>query len=314
MFSFATTTYNETLKTGNGSWFLECLKVPIEDDRVTEIVVSDDCSSDYDALCKLVAHLPKVKMFRLPENRGPFGNKIESVRRSTCDWVIIGDSDNTITPDYLRVASENLGDPTRLLCPTYAAPNFDYRHMGGQIIGPGDFARMTTEKLFWCFVNTGNWVLNRQRFNQAFDRFFDKPRFDHEQPDYLAAPWRSTLRHRQVYDSADSFYINRTWLMADPANRMFAVPDLIYEHRWRRDSTYDRGGPEKEMLIPVYYYELLDFAKGERHNWRVLGRGHDANIILQKTELGVAVGSPCDVLHLNCHDYHIVKTERKPKL
>lgn len=312
--TFATTTYNETVKDGQGQWLLECLQTPIVDERITEIVISDDHSHDYEAMRKLVEHLPKVKLFRLPQNRGPFGNKLESVRQATGDWVIIGDSDNVIGPDYIDKVSQHLDDPTRLLCPTYAATNFDYRHLGGQIIGPGDFSRMAKEKLFQCFCNTGNWTVPRVQFVKAFERFLDKPRFDLEQPDYLKVPWRDTLRHRQAYDSADSFFINRAWLAAESANRLYAVPDLTYIHRWRLDSTYGVGGAEKEMLPAIYHMELLAQATGAKHEWRALGRGKQGEIYLQRSSATQPVGSACDELHLSHHDYSIMKIQPRKKI
>ena len=74
-------------------YFLDTIKYALEDDFVSEIVVTDDGSveSEYNKLLSLIEGKDKIKVFRNPSNIGAFRNKYNSVKNCSNDWVYLLD-------------------------------------------------------------------------------------------------------------------------------------------------------------------------------------------------------------------------------
>ena len=74
-----------------------------EDPLINEIVIVDDCSHEYyyNNLHNKCKDLDKVKLHRNSKNLGCYHNKRKAVELSNNDWVILFDSDNKMTSQYL---------------------------------------------------------------------------------------------------------------------------------------------------------------------------------------------------------------------
>ncbi len=81
----------------------ECLKNILDDDRIGEIVINDDFSTqiDFEQVEMLKGKSDKIKIFRNPYNLGAYRNKLETVKNCTLAWVILIDSDNYLYKSYL---------------------------------------------------------------------------------------------------------------------------------------------------------------------------------------------------------------------
>lgn len=258
-FSFAVTAYEET-SAGRleGRRICECLEAPQAHEQIGEIVISDDGSSDFNALVKLLVSRPKVQFFRCFKNRGVFTNKIQAVGYSTGDWVITCDSDNRMDAAFINRAIEVAQDPDCWYCPSFAREHFDYRGL----IGEYDLAAIGTVAdldNFQACMNTGNQTVHRNTFMEVFGRYLDK-RFDLVLPNYLDLPEHERLQRywRLVWDACDSFLLNLLWLRA--GKRIAVVKGLEYWHYWTNgpESNYIRSPKEKDKLNAILLRELLE--------------------------------------------------------
>ena len=95
--SFCVTTYNRFNLT------IQSFEKILDDERVSEIVISDDCSTDgsYEKLVDFFKGNEKVKIFRNERNVDCYVNKRIAIELATNKWCILGDSDNVFTKDYL---------------------------------------------------------------------------------------------------------------------------------------------------------------------------------------------------------------------
>ena len=144
----------------NNSQFLEdCLRIPLVDPRVDEIIINDDMSSD-DEWTKTVAllegwaagksfnldsckrtrdiysdltvvdvsqYMSKVKLTRNEANLMGFRNKVVSVSLATNDWVYLLDSDNYFTEQTLPSLYDGVDwDPNVCYIPCMATMEKEY--------------------------------------------------------------------------------------------------------------------------------------------------------------------------------------------
>lgn len=257
--TFAVTAFNESTR-GRFSWIRQCIDAAVGHPLVGSIVIVNDGTEDYTALCQSLAGVPKVSLYQNPENYGVFGNKLEAVFRSVHDWVLLCDSDNTMNAAYLdRLASLMPWDERTFYSASFARPQFDYRGVIGSW-AMSDVAHLWKHPNFGCFVNTGNQLLHRPRFLEIFGKYRG-PRFDLLLPNYFKGVKHRAAqkRWRVIYDAADSFFINKEWWYA--GNRLAFVDGLEYEHRVD-NSSWQRAPGEKEALTPAFVLEMLDRIEG----------------------------------------------------
>ncbi len=257
--SFAVTAYNEmTENRAHGKRILGCLHAAQEHTAIDEIVVVDDGSDDYPRLLVAItgAHITKARVSRNVVNRGVFGNKLESVARCKNDWVIMCDSDNTKDKAHIdKVLSLPLV-PDTWYCPSFARPDFDYRHLVGEYDLAG-FQRIIDQPMFECACNTGNQVVHRKRYMEVFGTYRSE-RADLMMPNWLDIPEaeRSTIHWRLVFDALDSFIFNMEWLSA--GGRLAIAEGLEYDHFCDGSTTsnYNRAPEEKTALAAKLLQEL----------------------------------------------------------
>lgn len=149
----------------------------LDDDRIREVAVSDDCSPD-DCYAKLVAKWdghPKVKLYRNKHNVDCYRNKKQAVELATSDWVILLDDDNVIGPDYLdRLWELPAWDANVLYCPDLAHPHFNYQRFAGPVISCRNVAYFMAmphkkgETEFRTALNTCNYFFHRQTYLQRW--------------------------------------------------------------------------------------------------------------------------------------------------
>lgn len=221
----------------NRFWYLqECIDQVKDDPRIGEIVISDDASTDgsFERLCLLYQNNPKIKLTRNEKNLDCYFNKHRAVLKSSCDWVILFDSDNVIKPSYLdRLQALPEWDPNVLYCPDFAEPHFDYTPFAGKIVDRKTIASLmpltphthlqtrkwrpplppvyNPQPRYGTALNTCNYFVHRQGYLQVWDG--------------------SVNPH-----TSDSIYQAYNWLKA--GKRILIVPGLRYYHRVHEDSHY----------------------------------------------------------------------------
>lgn len=207
----------------------------IDDPRISEIIIVDDCSTE-PGIKEKVNSLAggKVKVFHQVENRGMSRNKADAIGYASNPWAIIFDSDNIIGKDYLDAfynfldqweepyASHSIRN-NFIFCPDFAKPKFDYRDFkwgnGGigirsGIYGARESAFEIKNDSFNCLLNTCNYIVNRD--------FYLK-----------------TYQYNPKHIASDTVWHNYNHLKA--GGLLVVVPDMQYEHRTHKGSGFLQG-------------------------------------------------------------------------
>lgn len=184
---------------------LESFAGVIDDHRIDEILIMDDHSEDkyWNKIKELPKFNPKIKVVRQQENRGMSENKQTAIQVSKSQWVIIGDSDNIFNKDYVDAIPE-VKNETTIFCPSFAKPHFDYRGYENKFIDLVFFKKHINEPAFNCFMNTCNYVVNKEQYLKVWYK-------------------------NDTVKQADTTWFNYLWLKA--RNGFFICPGMHYQHR-----------------------------------------------------------------------------------
>lgn len=215
MISLCITTYNRT------ELLFESFKHVIDDSRVSEIVIVDD-NSDwnlYDEIIYVLKEKPisKVKVYRNQSNIDCYRNKREAISKASNEWVIIFDSDNIITKQYINpleklfIAGLN---PKTVYQPSFAKPHFNFTKYESFLIDKSNVGKYMVDATFSTMLNAMNYFVNRDEYLKVWDGSIDPV-------------------------TSDSIYQNLNWLKA--GNNIYVVPGLEYEHRVHEGSHYQNN-------------------------------------------------------------------------
>lgn len=227
MLSLCLTNYNRY------DMLLESFQHVYDDPRITEIVISDDCS-DIKIWNKLVEYCkgkPKIKLFRNEKNVGMSFNKKLAIERASNRWCIIFDSDNILRPNYLdafeKYLKENTGKPfphsnplnegATIYCPDAALPQFSYKKFSGILVSKSNAKKLLKEALFDCLLNTCNYIVCREYYLYVY-------------------------QYNKEIKASDTIHFNYLWLKGNGS--LYIVPDMEYFHR---------VGPQSGFLADVNY-------------------------------------------------------------
>jgi glycosyltransferase involved in cell wall biosynthesis len=233
-------------------YFTDCIKYALEDDFVDEIVVNDDCSSDHhfknliDTIHTL--NSSKIKLFRNNTNLNAFRNKYQTVFNCSNEWVYLLDSDNYPFEESYQIIREiPVDDPNVCYCPQHLfckndnasnymnISNYDF---GYDLIGIEESKEALNKGVEWFnwFVNSGNYIFNRNIYLQCLE----KPFKDLDTP----------LLHA---DTAAVFYY---WLKK--GNKFKVVKGLRHHHRLRPDSNWHMCGIDSNRSVNFYEEKIKE--------------------------------------------------------
>ena len=231
-------------------YFLEAVEYALSNDFVEEIVVNDDCSSEdeWNKLNEIVNNLNtnKVKLFRNEVNLGGFRNKYIAVQNSSCDWVYLLDSDNHPTEETLGVI-KSIENPNPDFCyipqtlllydkstgyTNQATYNFKYGEIG---IDEAQDALLKKTKLFDWFLNTGNFVFNREQYLQRLKDGYEN-------------------KNEPVYACSIAFSYH--WMSKGGSYKV--VPGMEYYHRLRSDSYWVSCGNNSNVSLEYYIDRIIN--------------------------------------------------------
>lgn len=201
MISLCLTTWNRDSMT------FDAFRQVLNDDRISEIVIVDDCSDEriYNNLAFMVNGIGKVHLYRNETNLGCYHNKRKSVELAQNEWVIVFDSDNILTKEYLdAIYFPKDWLPHMLYQPEWARPHFDFRKFSGTVINAFNVKNYMPQAHFTTMLNAMNFFINRDEF--------------------LKIPHR-----KEETWTADSIYFNYLWLKA--GNKIYVTPGMQYDHR-----------------------------------------------------------------------------------
>lgn len=205
-FSLCLTNYNRS------ELLFEGIRSILQDNRVNEIVISDDHSKDeiYQSVVWYFKDFPKVKIYRNDHNLDCYQNKAQSLKLATNDWCILFDSDNVIDKSYIdRIENIMIAgvNPTTIYTPSFARPHFDFTGVAGVNISRSNIAGLMngvqSDKV-GTMLNAANYFVNRHEYLKLFTPEVDPV-------------------------TSDSIFMASRWIEA--GNSIYVVPDLSYQHR-----------------------------------------------------------------------------------
>jgi glycosyltransferase involved in cell wall biosynthesis len=231
-------------------YFLDCIKYAVEDEFVSEIVVNDDFSSqqEYENIVSLSNEISKIKVFRNQRNLGAFRNKYLTVKNCTNEWVYLLDSDNHPFEETYQII-RNIPDdhsnicysPRQLFCKN--DDKIDYEHISDytfkyDIIGIEESKDAIFKKTKWFdwFLNSGNYVVNRQMYL-----------------DSLAHPYENDSTPLLHADTAAAYYF---WLKN--GGEFVVVNDLRHNHRLRPQSNWNACGSYSAQSVEYYKEQIVN--------------------------------------------------------
>lgn len=188
----------------------------IDDDRINEIVIVDDDSPAevYSELKAFFEPIPKAKLYRNEINKDCYFNKREAVSLATNEYVLLLDSDNVFSTEFIDIIFKQHWTPERILQPSFAEPHFDFRKYSSLLANKNNIAGYIKDSTFTTMLNAMNFFVNRERYLQVWDGSVDPV-------------------------TSDSIYFNYKWLEA--GNSIFVVPGLTYTHRVHDGSHYKQN-------------------------------------------------------------------------
>ena len=199
---------------------INCFSKILADERVGEVVINDDNSTDdsFLMLQEFYKDEPKVKLYKNNERLKVHGNKYCSIAQADNDWCILFDSDNTIDTAYLDRIYQLDWKSNTIYQPSFAKPHFDYRSLCN-IYNKNNIKEHIDKRMFDCMLNTQNFFVNRS--------------------EYL-----DTWEDEENINGADSIYFNYLWLQK--GNSIEVVDGLEYDHLVHDGSFYVSVAQESE--------------------------------------------------------------------
>jgi glycosyltransferase involved in cell wall biosynthesis len=211
MISLCLTTWNRT------DLLYESFRQLVNDDRISEILIVDDASPEevYHTIYWQTKAIDKVKLYRNETNQDCYKNKRIAVEKASNEWIIIGDSDNIFTPQYINSLFAMEAWATRTVYqPSFAKPHFDFTKYSGKFIDQTNVAHFMEDGTFQTCLNAMNYFVNRDEYLKVWDGSVDPV-------------------------TSDSIFQNYNWLKA--GNSIYVVPGLFYEHRVHNGSHYQNN-------------------------------------------------------------------------
>ena len=148
----------------------------LDDPRISEIIIVSDSDEKllFDKIKLFCDPYPKIKLYYNIKNQDCYRNKQIAVSYSSSPWLILFDSDNVLTKDYLDKLFEiEKWEEDTVYQPSFAQPNFDFRAYSGLTITNTNVGGYMDKPMFSTALNAFNYFLNRDFFLQVWDGKID---------------------------------------------------------------------------------------------------------------------------------------------
>lgn len=215
----------------NNARFMEkTLETLVNDDRISEIIITDDKSDDISMLKDILKKMNcnKIKLYYNKKNLGCYHNKITAVSKCSNDWCILLDSDNFIEKSYIdnlykmkKWEKDTIYSPDRpITFPGNPSVNLDFRKYSNNFITKEIYLTDFNIIKFQCLINNCNYFLPCKEYVKCMDEGFKK-------------------YNRDIIDCLDSAVLFTDWLTNN--NKIKVVKNLSYYHRLHPNSNYVNG-------------------------------------------------------------------------
>lgn len=204
---------------------IESFAQVIDDPRIDDIVILDDCSTDgsYEKLRDYFKGNERVRVIRQAQNRGMLINKFHAVGYAKNEWVALLDSDNKINSDYIdaffnSATHDGIFETGVIYAPEFARPSFDYRKFSGKVIHKFNARKLINDSMGNCLLNTCNYIVSKSLYEKVFED-------------------NTEMR------GTDTLWFNYLWLKA--GHSFYVVPGMQYDHlvhdasTWKEHAAYN---------------------------------------------------------------------------
>lgn len=209
MITLGITTYNRS------DMVIESFQSILDNDLINEIVIVDDCSdlSLFEDLKIKISHLDsnKIKLYRNDNNLKPLLNKLETIKKSSNDWVILLDSDNKITNEYVDVVAKLEKDNNSLYIPELLL-NFnndiisDFSSMKNHVLNKDNIKNSLDNNSITTILNTGNFFVNKLQYIKTFENVSLEKNLETNDSIYFSFLWLSNNLNIQIVDNLKYFH------------------------------------------------------------------------------------------------------------
>lgn len=188
----------------------------LQNSYIHEIIVSDDCSEDYEKVkdgFENEIKTGKIKLVRTPKNLGPLKNKIFACGHAQNEWLCLMDSDNFCDVDYFEALIEywnKNGINERIIYSPSVAGKFNFTEFLNTTVDKTNFL----SKPISTFINLGNNVFNKKIL------------------EYLLPEYEREFK----YIPLEVKYMNYIWIKNGIVIKL--VPNMIYDHVCHDGSFY----------------------------------------------------------------------------
>ena len=275
----------------NNTAFLEdCLRIPLLDPRVDDIVISDDCSRDeewevFNGLLKgwsqgalfnldsctrtrdifsdmtavdLSENMWKVRVERNDQNMLGFRNKVIAVSKAKNDWVYLLDSDNYFTEQTLPCLYDFVDwDPAVCYIPNMAT--MERTHDGNGDLGPSwddwNYRRFGYSKIDLKMMKQFINESLRRKPNFGLDGLLNNGNFLVHKETYLAAV--ADGFHNPNFKPQAACSIAQIYLFYRAGLSLQIVPGLTYYHRLHKNSFCETHGQNLGNYSLQLKHEIL---------------------------------------------------------
>jgi hypothetical protein len=208
-YSLAFTTYNSS------RYIVEQLKrnyFEMSDHRITEIVIQDDFSDDYNILKSYGSS--KIKIFQNEKNLSPLLSRVNLIKNCSNERVLLMDCDNFLDENTFVKINNITPNENIIYCPDYAKPAFEFKEFSDIEID-FHFAKEKIKNLnMQILLNTANYFIPKRKYLEV----------------------AKNIDQKFAYFTVDVIYFNYLWLKA--GNKLRCVKNYEYDHSMRGDSYY----------------------------------------------------------------------------
>jgi hypothetical protein len=219
--SLGITHYNNT------EYIVDAIKPALLDDRISEIIICDDVSTDINTLEHIIKELgnPKIKLYKNQKNLGCYHNKLETISKCSNQWTMLLDSDNIISKEFIdRLYELPEWNTNTIYAPSHAetfpiepSDLLNFAAFANQYITNEIYIKNALPNLnFICLINNCNYFLPTQEYINCMNKY---------------------TYERATIDSLDSNVLFTDWLYNN--NTVFIVENLKYKHRLHPKSNYN---------------------------------------------------------------------------
>ena len=252
--SVSITHYNNT------SFFPDVIENIINDDRINEICITDDCSKleNWNLLKNKVQQITsnKIKLFRNTQNLGNFMNKLKGLSNCTNEWAILLDMDNIILPGYVdAIYKETQWNDKYIYAPiqarTFSTKNkYSDSHalqfykvpkiLNKKTIKPCLTATTFKTIQVECSLNVGNYFVNKKEFLRIENNTFGN-------------------YNKGRLSNVDYLQTNTEWLANNKEIKI--LENMKYAHRIHNNSCYKQSNKREGKRITLKCIRKLNSLK-----------------------------------------------------